>query len=192
MQPRLVDPLGFGAQEAAGDVDPGSAQRLGAPGELRVRILDGEDDPADSGVEQRGGARAGAPGLRARLQGDHGGAAARALPGVAQRDHLGVRTAGEDVPALAGDLALGIEDDAPTAGFGLTVASPRAASVMARRIAAASTLSGTAISSSHARPGASAAAGARHGLGGVIAAVHRRSGDEDVRTGIAHCSMVSR
>ena len=74
--------------------------------------LDGVDDPAYSGVQQRDGARAGASGLRARLQGDHGGTAARPLPGVAQRDDLGVRTAGEDVPALAGDLPFGIEDDA--------------------------------------------------------------------------------
>ncbi len=112
MQPGLVDPLRLGPQQAACDVDTCCAQLLGPAGEARVGVVNGVDDPADSRVQQRNGARAGASGLRARLEGDHGGTTARPIPRLAQRHDLGVRAAGEDVPALAGDLPFGVQDDA--------------------------------------------------------------------------------
>ena len=78
----------------------------------------GDHDPGDAGPDQRVGARAGAPGVVARLQGDHGGAAAGPLAGLGERHDLGVRAAGVRVEALADDVAGGVEQDAADDGVG--------------------------------------------------------------------------
>ena len=66
------------------DLDPGGPQRLRAAGGDRVGVGHGDHDPGDAGRDQRLGAGAGAAGVVAGLQGDHGGAAPGPLAGLRQ------------------------------------------------------------------------------------------------------------
>ena len=84
-----------------------AARRVAAPpAATGFGSAHGDDHPGDAGVDQRLAARAGAAGVVAGFQGDHGGAAPGPLAGLGQRDDLGVRPAGVRVEALADDLAV--------------------------------------------------------------------------------------
>ena len=91
---------------------PAAAQGGRAAGRDRRRVVHRDDHALDPGGDQRLRAGAGAPGVVARLEGDHRGAAPGALAGLGQRDDLGVRAAGVRVEALADDLAVGAEQQA--------------------------------------------------------------------------------
>ena len=78
VQARLSAP-GLVGQQAALDLDPGGAQRLRSPGGDRVGVGLGEHHAAYAGLDQGAGAGAGAAGVVAGLEGDHGGGA-RARP----------------------------------------------------------------------------------------------------------------
>ena len=76
-------------QQAALDLDAGRHQLAEALAvDRRVRIAAGGDDAGDAGGDQRVGAGRRAPGVRAGLEGDVGGGAARLVAGLAQRDAL--------------------------------------------------------------------------------------------------------
>ena len=78
---------GLVLEQPALDLDAGRAQGGRSPGGDGVRVALGEDHAAYAGLDQRPGARAGAAGVVAGLEGDHGGRAAggRRRPGAARR-----------------------------------------------------------------------------------------------------------
>jgi hypothetical protein len=98
------------------DLDPGTAQALEAAARDRVRIAAGDHDARDPGGEQGLGAGAGAPGVVAGLEGDHGGRAVEVAGGAGEGVGLGVGGAGAAVVALGQDRAVGGEQHAADAG----------------------------------------------------------------------------
>ncbi len=88
-------------------------------GDLRVGILERDDDPGDAGLGQRDHAGSGAAVVRAGFERGVDGGAAGPVPGLAQGLDLGVRTAGRLGGALADDLAVAHHDRAdPRVGRG--------------------------------------------------------------------------
>jgi hypothetical protein len=90
----LLGHLGPQATGLDGDTGVAEAGEPG-PGDERVGIGHGHHDPADPGLDQGVGARAGPPGVGARLEGDVGDGAARlglaaGGPGRVEGDDLGV------------------------------------------------------------------------------------------------------
>ena len=67
---------------------------------------------------------AGAAEMAARLERHVQRGAARALAGLVEREHFGVRFAGPRVPPLADDDAVGDTTTAPTIGFGVVAPAP--------------------------------------------------------------------
>ena len=100
-EPGDVAVLGLARPHPQDHLDPGGAQALGPTGRPRGRVGHRDHDPGHPGVDQRLGTRPCAPGVVARLQGDHGGAALGPLTGLGQRHDLGVRPARVGVEALA-------------------------------------------------------------------------------------------
>ena len=93
------------------DGDAEVAQLGDAPArDLRVGILERDDDAGDAGLGQRDDARPGAAVVRARFEGGVDGGAAGPVAGLAQRLDLGVGTAGRLRGALADDLAVAHDD----------------------------------------------------------------------------------
>ena len=116
--------LGLGLLDAELDVDPGRAQPVGAAAGELGRVGDGDDDAGDAGGDQRVGAGAGAAGVRARLEGDDGGAAAGPLAGLrpARRPRRAGRRAAPSRPPPPA-VPSASRTTAPTGGFGLVVPS---------------------------------------------------------------------
>ena len=76
-------------------VDSVGAQPLDALApDVAIGILDGDDDPGHTGVDQRVGARRSAAIVRAGLEGDVGGGADRSLARTSERFDLGVWATG--------------------------------------------------------------------------------------------------
>ena len=69
-----------------------------------MRIQHSHDHPADTGADQRLGARRRLPKVGARFQRDENGAAGRPVAGCVQSINFGVRIAGTLMPALADDI----------------------------------------------------------------------------------------
>ena len=95
---------------------PAARERRGAAGGDRVGVGLGEDDPGDAGRDQRLGARAGAAGVVARLEGHHRGRAAGA--GRRPRPARRPRRAGVPAPRWkpsAISVAVGGQQDAADA-----------------------------------------------------------------------------
>jgi hypothetical protein len=108
--------LGLGLLDPELDVDPRRAQPIGSSAGEPGRLGHGDDDAGDTGGDQRVGAGTGAPGVRARLQGDDGGATASPLAGPGEGDDLGVRSAGGLRRALPHHGPVGGEDHGPDSG----------------------------------------------------------------------------
>ena len=145
MQPRLVDPLRLGPQQAAGDVDARRAQRLGAAGERRDgdrrrRRRPGCTPASSSAVVQ-------AP---VRPVCEHGSRVTTAVPPRARSPASRSATTSacgppaktcQPSPAISPSAHRGRRSPRPGWGSPWRARGRRAS--MARRIAAASTLSGT-------------------------------------------------
>ena len=100
------------------DVEPGRAEPCEpAPCDPRVRVLERHHDAPDAGCDQRVGARRRTTIVRARLEGDVGGAVPSPLPRRLERVGLGVGCPRASVPPLAGDRAVLVDDDTPDPGI---------------------------------------------------------------------------
>ena len=135
----VVARLGLGAPAARLDLDAGRAQGVGAAVAGRVRVGDRVDDAGDPGLDQRLGAGAGAAGVVAGFEGDV--RRCRRGPRRRPRAGRGPRRAGRR-PAGASPRPRRLPEASritqPTTGLGLVEPSPRAASAMARCMAAMS------------------------------------------------------
>ena len=99
----MIAPRFLGA-DADIDGDAGRAQpRVARAGNLRIGIFDRRDDPGHAGGDDRVGARRRLAEMRARLERDVEGRAARGLAGAAQGLDLGMRPAAGLGPAAADD-----------------------------------------------------------------------------------------
>ena len=110
---RLVEAMGLVLQHAGLDDDPGRAElREAAAVHDRVGVAGADHRARDAGCDHRIGARRGGPVVIARLERAVQGSPACAIARLAKRHDLGMRVAtGSFVPALAGDRAVGIEED---------------------------------------------------------------------------------
>ncbi len=90
--------------------DPRGTQGLCSSPCHRTGVRDGVVHRRDSGVDERAGAGSGASGVVARLEGDHGGAAACPVAGRSQGPHFRVRTARRRCGTYPGDLPVRVED----------------------------------------------------------------------------------
>ena len=114
------------------DVEPGRAEPCEpAPCDPRVRVLERHHDAPDAGCDQRVGARRRATFVRARLEGDVGGAVPSPLPRRLERVGLGVGCPRASVPPLAGDRAVLVDDD--TADPGIRRRGPTAVLALCHR-----------------------------------------------------------
>nr|NIL79322.1 hypothetical protein [Rhodococcus kroppenstedtii] len=112
-------PVQPGPQRTASDLvgeapglhgDACTGERLATAGRGGRRIGEGVDDARHTRGEQRLGARAGAAGVVAGLEGHHGRAAGRGGTGLAQGDHLRVRSARGRRGPGAHDAVFGVQD----------------------------------------------------------------------------------
>ena len=125
-QPALVGALGLVGEQPRLDLHAGRAQQSAPPPARRGRVGDRVDDPGHAGGQQRVGARPGAAGVGARLEGDQHGAAAGPVAGRGQRHDLGVRAAGPLVAPLADHGAGRVQDDGADVGVGVGGLAERA------------------------------------------------------------------
>jgi hypothetical protein len=102
--------LGVGLLDTHDEVDPSRPEPVGTTDGELGRLGDGDDDAGDPGGEERVGARAGAAGVRAGLQGDDGGAASGPLTGLAEGGDLRVGPAGRRGGALSHRHSRRVED----------------------------------------------------------------------------------
>src|SRR5699024_5453531 len=92
-------------------VDARLPQVVGPSGGLREGIGVGVENPGYPGVDKRLRAGTRAPGVVARLEGDHRGAATGTLPRGGQRHDLGMRPTGWLRGTDTGDLTARVQDD---------------------------------------------------------------------------------
>ena len=119
--PGPVRPRGLGRADSLDHLDAGGAEHVAAALRLGGGIGPGEHDARDAGLDQCLGARAGAPRVTARLEGDDGGATASQVAGVGEGDGLGVRRAGSPVVPAPDQSPVRIDDDAADSGIGRTL-----------------------------------------------------------------------
>ncbi len=94
------------------DADSRIAEPLGASTGDGSRVVEREDDAGDTGLDECDGARAGAAGVVAGLEGDDRGRAACGTGGeLGEGVDLGVRSPGTTMPSFGEDVAGGGEDD---------------------------------------------------------------------------------
>ena len=123
MEKRRVELARGRRLHAERDVDAGRAQSLGAAAGCRRRIARCRDDACHSGGDQCVGARRRLAEVRAGLERDVHGGAARSRAGGAQRLDLGVGSAEVRVISLADDVP-SRTTTAPTIGFGAVCPHP--------------------------------------------------------------------
>src|SRR6266545_7875436 len=112
MNVRLIQSRGFFAKQPGAYFYAGFAQiSKAATGNLWIRIFNGRDNPFDSRLEQRIGARLRAPVVRMRFQRNIGGTTARSGASLFQRDRLGMLQLIVKVKAFSDDLSAGADDD---------------------------------------------------------------------------------
>ena len=116
--PDPVEGVGVVGEQPVDDLDAGLAQGLRAACRDGVGVTLGVHHPSYAGGDQRLRAGAGAAGVVAGLEGDHGGRASSALPGHREGVDLGVRRAGAPVEPLGHGAAVVVEQDAADAGVG--------------------------------------------------------------------------
>ena len=135
------------------DLDARRAQALAAAGRVLAGVGDRVDDARDAGGDQRLGARPGAAGVVAGLEGDDGGRAARrAGRELRQRVDLGVaRCRRRGASPRRAPRRRGERITPPTCGF--TPRGPFSASSSARRIASRSAVVSPASASFVQAPG---------------------------------------
>jgi len=119
----FVDAAGFGLADADCDFNAGGAHAVRAvSGDVGVGIDRGRDDALEAGGDEGFCTGTGAAGVIARFEGDIGGAAAKAFPGVLlcdpEGDDFGVIEQVVLMPALTGHLPGAIENHAAHGGIG--------------------------------------------------------------------------
>ena len=113
-QERLVEHAGRGRAESDLDVDAVLAQvRETLAVDERIRILDRGDQSRNPGLDDLRDARSGASNVAARLERAIHRRAARARPGLFERQDFGVRLAGAPVEALSDDHTVAGHDHGP-------------------------------------------------------------------------------
>jgi hypothetical protein len=116
--PDPVEGVGVVGEQPVDDLDAGHPQGLRAACGVGVGVALGVHHAAYAGSDQRLGAGAGAAGVVAGLEGDHGGGASGAVTGSGEGVDLGVRRARTAVEPLGHGAAVVVEQDAADAGVG--------------------------------------------------------------------------